>query len=202
MRDWTYSGVLRYQSGNLIQTPPSANNLLQNLDRGPDNNPAVWGGGTTFLNRVPGQPLFVSGVDPNCHCFDPTKQLVLNPNAWVGPPFGTFGASAPYYNNYRWQRQPMESMGFGRIFQIKEGVRLQLRAEFQNFFNRVLYNAPSVGCGAFSGCVTTSTPTAFMNNFANGQSGALSGGYGFVNTNNGALAVPPRSGQIIARFTF
>jgi hypothetical protein len=41
-----------------------------------------------------------------------------------------------------------------------------------------------------------------MNNFANGQPGALSGGYGFVNTNNGAFASPPRSGQIVARFVF
>jgi TonB dependent receptor len=202
LKDWTYSGVLRYQSGNLIQTPPSANNLLLNLDRGVDNNPAFWGGGTTFLDRVPGQPLFAPGIDPNCHCFDPSKQLVLNPNAWVEPAFGTFGTSAPYYNNYRWQRQPMESMGFGRIFRIKEGVTLQVRAEFYNIFNRVLYNAPSVGCAAFVGCVTTSTPTATMNNFANGQAGALSGGYGFVNTNNGALASPPRTGQLYARFQF
>ena len=66
-RDWTYSGVLRYQSGQLLQSPPSANNLLSNLARGPANNPALWGGGYTFLNRVPGQPLFLNGVDPNCN---------------------------------------------------------------------------------------------------------------------------------------
>ncbi len=58
-RDWTLGGVLRYQSGQLLQTPPSANNLLSNLQRGPANNPAIWGGGYTFMNRVPGQPLFL-----------------------------------------------------------------------------------------------------------------------------------------------
>ena len=203
LRDWTYSGVLRYQSGNLIQTPPSANNLLLNLDRGPDNNPALWGGATTFLNRVPGQPLFTLGIDPNCHCFDPTKTLVLNPNAWVEPAFGTFGASAPYNNNYRWQRQPAESMAFGRIFRMKERMQLLVRAEFFNIFNRVFYNPPSVGCtGLFGTCTTISTPTASNNTFANGQPGALSSGYGFVNINNGSLASPPRSGQLVARFTF
>ena len=70
-RDWTYSGILRYSSGQLIQSPDSANNLLANLGRGPSNNPAIWGGGYTFLNRVPGQPLFL--VDPNSK-FDPTQE--------------------------------------------------------------------------------------------------------------------------------
>jgi hypothetical protein len=28
--------------------------------------------------------------DPNCKCFDPTTQLVLNPNAWSDAPQGTF----------------------------------------------------------------------------------------------------------------
>jgi len=45
-RDWTPGGVLRYASGQILQTAPSENNLLGNLQRGPTNNPAVWGGGT------------------------------------------------------------------------------------------------------------------------------------------------------------
>ena len=85
-RDWTVSGLLRYQSGVLIRTPPSNNNLLTELGVGPANNPALWGGGTTFQNRVPGQPLFL--VDPNSH-FDPTTQLALNPAAWTDAPLGT-----------------------------------------------------------------------------------------------------------------
>src|SRR5580704_7583417 len=97
-RDWTWSAVLRYQSGQILQCPFSANNLLANLGRGPGNNPALWGGGYTFMNRVQGQPLFL--VDPNSK-FDPTTQLVLNPKAWVEAPYGTFGASAPYFNDFR-----------------------------------------------------------------------------------------------------
>src|SRR5207248_2369483 len=50
LKDWTLSGVLRYQSGDLIRTPPSTNALLTQLGRGSENNPATWGGGNTFWN--------------------------------------------------------------------------------------------------------------------------------------------------------
>jgi Carboxypeptidase regulatory-like domain/TonB dependent receptor len=193
-RDWTYNGALRYQSGQLIQSPDSANNLLANMARGPSNNPAIWGGGYTFLNRVPGQPLFL--VDPNSH-FDPTKQLVLNPAAWVEPSYGTFGSSAPYFNNYRWQRQPSESMSFGRVFPIgREGrYKITLRAEFQNVFNRLFYSVPST-----AGATTITSPTGHVNTL-DGATGLLSSGWGYVNWLQGAGALP-RSGQIVGRFEF
>jgi hypothetical protein len=197
-RDWTLSGLFRYQSGLLLRSPPSNNNLLTDLGIGPANNPALWGGGTTFYNRVPGQPLFL--VNPNSH-FDPTTQLALNPAAWKDAPLGTFGYSAPYYNDFRWQRQPAESLGFGRIFRVKEGVTLQVRAEFQNIFNRLFYSTPADAVGIF-GLPSTNpaTPTAHGGNIGN-ISGLLSGGYGFTAFENGAGA-QPRSGQLIARITF
>ena len=197
-RDWSISGLLRYQSGVLIRTPPSNNNLLTDLGIGPANNPALWGGGTTFYNRVPGQPLFL--VNPNSH-FDPTTQLALNPAAWTDAPQGTYGVSAPYYNDFRWQRQPAESLGFGRIFRIKEGASLQIRAEFQNIFNRLFYSLPADAVGIF-GLPSTNpaTPTAHGNSLG-ATSGLLSGGYGYVNWVQGAGATP-RSGQLVARFTF
>jgi hypothetical protein len=207
LRDWTYSGVLRYQNGQILQTAPSANNLLSNLGRGPSNNPALWGGGYTFMNRVAGQPLFL--VDPNSH-FDPTKQLVLNPSAWVEPAYGTFGASAPYFNDFRWQRQPAESMAFGRAFRVKERYSLTVRAEFQNIFNRVFYSIPSIG----SGLGVIGAPTAFVTtpagygNKLSGTTGLLSQGFGYVNWVNGGsftnygVGPQPRSGQIVARFQF
>jgi hypothetical protein len=203
LRDWTYAGVLRYQSGQLLQSPPSANNLLSNLGRGPANNPALWGGGYTFLNRVPGQPLFLA--DPNSK-FDPTQQLALNPAAWVEPPYGTFGASAPYFNDFRWQRQPSESMAFGRIFGFgRDGrYRISIRLEFQNIFNRLFYTLPADG-SPFGGTFTSvATPTL------HGNPGAtLSQGFGYVNwvnggagDNRGGLGAQPRSGQIVAKFQF
>ena len=201
-RDWTYGGVLTYRSGTLLQSAPSANNLLDNLARGPSNNPAIWGGGYTFMNRVSGQPLFL--VDPNSH-FDPTKQTVLNPAAWTEPPFGTFGASAPYFNDFRWQRQPSEAMAFGRVFALgkEERYRLSFRVEFQNIFNRTYYSLPSI----FTGGVTTTTPTGHGNSLS-GTTGLLSSGFGYVNWVNGGtysntgVGPSPRSGQVVARFTF
>jgi hypothetical protein len=200
-RDWTYGGVLSYRSGQILATPSSGNNLLANLQRGPSNNPAIWGGGYTFMNRVAGQPLFL--VDPNSK-IDPTSQLVLNPAAWVEPTFGTFGASPAYFNDYRWQRQPLESMAFGRVFSVgREGnMKISVRAEFQNIFNRVYYSIPTGSGGTFVTAITG------HGNSLSGTAGLLSAGFGYVNWVNGGTynslgtGPAPRSGQIVARFTF
>ena len=143
-RDWTFGGVLRYQSGVLIQTPASENNFLYQLGVGTQDNPAVFGAPAGLENYVPGQPFFAPGFNPNSH-FDPTKTLVLNPKAWTDAPAGTFGVSAPYYINNRWQRQPAESLSVGRNFRVKEKYNFQIRAEFQNPFNRVFYSVPVSG---------------------------------------------------------
>jgi hypothetical protein len=199
-RDWVYGAILTYQSGQLLTVAKSNNNFFNQLARGVApvaNNPAVWGGAVTYQNLVPGQPLF--SQDPNCHCFDPTKQLVLNPAAWTDAGPGQFGTAAAYYEGYRWQRQPLESMSFGRVFPLaKEGrVNLQVRFEFQNIFNRQALGTPS-----------TTNPqglTLRTNPFPNGQVGALSSGFGFVNTVGGApFGSPenPRTGQFVARFSF
>jgi len=92
-------------------------------------------------------------------------------------------------------------MGFGRIFRIKEGMQLQVRAEFQNIFNRLFYSLPADGVGIFGAPSSNpQTPTAHGNTLGS-ETGLLSGGYGFVNFLQGAGA-QPRSGQLIARFTF
>jgi hypothetical protein len=86
----------------------------------------------------------------------------------------------------------------GRIFRVKEKYQIQVRAEFQNVFNRVFYAAPATGDGT-----GTATGTATNNPFpvTGSTAGALSGGYGFVNAFNGT-GTSPRTGQIVARFTF
>ena len=143
-------------------------------------------GSITFWNREPGvNPL---AADPNCGCFNPQTTLILNPSAWTDAPAGTFGTAAPFYNNYRWQRQPAESMSFGRNFRMgKEGrYNLAVRAEFQNIFNRLFLSQPTTG-------PITVAPTT--------SAGVLTGGYGTLATINGAGA-QPRSGQLVGRFTF
>jgi hypothetical protein len=129
-------------------------------------------------------------ADPNCGCFNPQTTQILNPNAWTDPGSGQWGASAPFTNGYRWQRQPAESMSFARNFPFgKEGrFNFQFRMEFQNVFNRTFLSAPATG----STGITTALTTA---------NGVLTGGYGYINTVGGAGS-QPRSGQAVLRVTF
>ena len=177
-RGWTLGGIMRYQSGLPILVPYSNNSLNALLLRNTGTNPV------TFDNRVPGQPLFLESL--NCHCIDPNKMLVLNPKAWVDPGAGQWGTSAAYYNDYRYERRPDENMTFGRVFQIREGMSFQIRAEFYNVFNRTEMNNPT----ATNAAATTVT---------NAQ-GQVTSGFGFINP--GSTFSPPRSGQLTARFQF
>jgi len=195
VRDWNIAGVLRYQSGEVLRTPSSNNGLLAQLSRDRSNNPAVWGGGQTFFNRT-GQPVLL--FDPNCKCFDPTTQLVLNKDAWVDALPGQFGNSAPYYNDLRWQRQPQESLSLGRTFGLaKENrAKLDVRVEFFNVFNRLFLASPA-GVGTNTQPVGPNAAAPTTRNSA----GALTSGYGFVNTFNG-FGSQPRTGQIVGRISF
>jgi hypothetical protein len=183
-KDWTLGGSFRYQSGLPILSPYATNNLQAVLPRNTTNTP-------TYADRVPGVPLFTDS--PNCHCFDPSQTFVLNPAAWTEPPAGQFGTAAPYYNDYRWQRQPAENANLGRVFRIREGMTLSIRAEFFNIFNRVFLNAP------------TST-NAGQTQVKSGN--ATVSGFGYINTlvtpiQAAGGAVPTvRNGQLVARFVF
>ena len=71
---------------------------------------------------------------------------------------------------------------------------LFVRAEFQNIFNRLFLSTPGTGTNSPAGSINPSTPT-------NSAGGVFTGGYGYIATLGGAGATP-RSGQIVARFTF
>ena len=102
VRDWTIGAVLQYGSGRPIPVPGNlSNNNISTLLRG------------TWAQRVPGEQLF--SQDLNCHCFDPARTIVLNPNAWTDTPSGSFSPSAAYYNDFRYQRRPSELLSAGRI---------------------------------------------------------------------------------------
>jgi hypothetical protein len=169
---WTFGGLLQYASGLPIGSPGSLNNLSSVLGFG------------TYMNRVPGQPFYLTSL--NCHCIDPNKQLVLNPAAWsdVGP--GQFGNAAPYYDGYRFERRPGEQMSFGRTFRLSESKFLMIRAEFFNIFNRTYLPNPS-----------TSNPLAATTT----SNGVLTGGFGYINP-LASLFFQPRNGQLVARIQF
>jgi hypothetical protein len=183
---WQMGALLTYASGTPIPVPASTNQL----------NTSYFLPTASYLNRVPGQPLFLQ--DLNCHCFDPTKTFVLNPAAWVNSPPGTYSSSAAYYNDYRSQRHPTENFNIGRTFRIRESMSFSVRAEFVNIFNRTVLPAPS-----------STTPLTATTCFVSGTSGAqgacspgatIASGFGFEQTANITGGV--RTGQIVARFRF
>ncbi len=171
---WIIGSVLQYASGLPILVPTSTNNLSTLLFR------------STYFNRVPGVPLYLDSL--NCHCIDPTQQLVLNPAAWVNPAPGQWGTSAPYYNDFRYERRPAESMSLGRVFSFRERYNLTIRMNFQNILNRTQLNNP-----------TATNPLAPTTRGANGL---LTGGFGFINYVGGSTFFPPRQGTLEMRFQF
>ena len=173
-RDWTLGTFLSYRSGTPIRVPAANSGLNNFLQQG-----------ASFANRVPGQPLFLA--DLNCLCFDPSKTIVLNPKAWADPAAGQWGTSAAYYGDYRFQRRPAENFNIGRTFRFTEKVSLNVRAEFNNMFNRLEMPNPS------STNATTATQTDTL--------GRYTAGFGFINTTGGTASLP-RQGQLIGRITF
>jgi hypothetical protein len=156
------------------------------------------------MNRVPGVRLFKVD-DINCHCYDPTKTLVLNKDAWVNSPAGTYSSSAAYYNDYRFQRHPTENFNIGRTFRIREAMSLSVRAEFVNIFNRTVLPNPSAG-----NALGAPSPLTAATCFASGITGATTStcpagatyasGFGFDQT--AGIVGGVRTGQIVARFRF
>jgi len=195
VRDWQFGAYVAYGSGFLLTPPSVTNGFLNPL--------ASVNGSTSYMLRVPGQPLYLK--DLNCHCINPYSDQVLNPAAWVNPPNGQWGGNA-YYGDFRGSRKPQENFNIGRNFRIKESMNLQIRAEFVNIFNRTYLAYPS----------TVMLP------ISHNPAGQITGGFGGINetlapftnslpaapaTVNGAcsgagLCGLPRTGTLIARFTF
>ena len=196
VRDWTIGVFAQYSSGLPIAAPTAQNNL----------NALLLRNGTTLsnANRVAGQPLFLK--DLNCHCFDPNKEFVLNPAAWSDPLPGTFGTGAAYYGDYRAQRQPVENFAFGRDFKLAhEGkVKLNIRAEFTNIFNRSRLPSPtSTNAQATRTGTDASGKTVTVLATDSGHlDGKTTAGFGFVNTAVAPSTPANRQGQIVGRITF
>jgi len=188
VRDWQAGAVLRFQSGALIGNPSSLNQLTTQLARA---SQSFGPGGSNFWNLT-GKPRFTIS-DPNCRCFNPQTDQVLSTAAWTDAPAGQWSTSAPYYNDFRWQRQPSEAVNFGRNFRMgKEGrYNLFVRAEFQNVFNRLFLSAPSLA-----------NPNLAVGTIGYAGATINNSGFGTITTFNGAVGAPVRNGQIVTRFTF
>jgi hypothetical protein len=183
VRDWAFGSVMTYASGTPILAPTSTNNLSTLLFRG------------TYYSRDPSKPLFLK--DLNCHCIDPTKDLVLNKDAWVNPTDGQWGAANAYYNDYRYQRRPSESLSVGRVFSFKERMRFTVRMNFTNVLNRLEMSNPS---GSPSTAPTTGNVTGVP--ACTGVNKCVTGGFGFINFASGATFLPARQGTLEMRLSF
>jgi len=201
---WQFGAFLQYGSG-LPLTPPTSTVI----------NPLLSATNAGQMVRT-GQPLYLK--DLNCGCINPTVDQVLNPAAWTNPTAGTFGpgpvssitAAGLYYTDFRQARRPQENLNIGRNFHIKERMNLQIRAEFTNIFNRMQLGNPYTG----------SSPAVAP---AKNAAGLYTSGFGVIGSSTGAslatispTVVPgitsngtvgqlyqaPRSGTLIARFTF
>lgn len=172
LADWTLGGLLQYSSGMPIRVPTAQSKLANLLFR------------DTFANRVPGEPLWTVDIN-DWGSYNPYSDFVLNPNAWADPPAGQYGVSAAYYNDYREMRRPSEALSLGRVFRIKERASLSIRADFNNIFNRTVIGNP--------------TSTNAQQTQVRSSSGETTSGFGDINTKAG---LSPRSGMIVARFSF
>jgi hypothetical protein len=188
---WQVGTYLQYQSAPILTQPtsPTTNPISQWLGYGPGPAQAISGQSlystnwTDYNGTVHNTPL-----DLNCHCFDPQKTVVLNPNAWSAVPDAQFAANQASIRTFRGFRQPDENINIGRNFRIKERATLQVRAEWKNAFNRLLLPQPNT----LSSYLTAPTQV----------NGIYTNGYGTVVPTAGNGITTMRTGQIIVRVTF
>jgi hypothetical protein len=192
LKDWRFGAYLVYQSGLPIMAPMALNypNPAQMLSLcapfsvlGGCNTSPFFNANASYSNRKAGVPLFTQ--DPNSN-YDPSTTFILNSDAWETPSAATFGVGSGYYNDYRYRRAPIENMSLERIFPVREGMRLSIRVELNNVFNRTRIPVPSN---------SMLLPKAY-----NPSTGLPSSGFGY--TSNYINAGGQRTGQLVARFEF
>jgi hypothetical protein len=191
IRDWSIGVLMNYASGRPIAVPTVSSTSVTSL----------YTFQSTFANRVAGQPLFartvknadgtktttpISNINDRSS-YDPRTDFVLNPAAWQDPPAGQFSSSTAFYSDYRYPRHPEERLSIGRIFRLKEGITLNIRADFDNIFNRMV----------LPDSLLTSTGATATQNW--NPSGSTSSGFGRYNATS---ANSQRRGLIVARFQF
>ena len=205
---WGVSGALYYQTAAYLGRPlAGSNNLISRwLGRGPGAAQLKKNADGSYMSPWSVDWTDLSGnhhtdpLDINCHCFDPEKTVVLNPNAWQTIPDATWTSDTATYGFFRGARTPRESANLSRNFKYKERYTLQIRMEFSNVFNRAFLPSP---------LITTFSPVNAASTLQQSADGRYIGGFGtFGNLrNSGALAGAglgsgQRAGQLIARFSF
>lgn len=201
LSDWSLGWYMQYQSAGILGRPASSNTTLPinmwlgrgpgsaQLKDGPDGKPmSPWSvDWTDYDGNHRTDP-----IDINCHCYDPTKTIVLNRNAWESIPNGQWAAQQTGIRYYRGIRQPQENANLNRTFRFLKDGRLQLniRVEFTNIFNRTRLPNPSTGN-------YTQEPSVQQ---TGSYAGVYNGGFGSIVPIAGTANA--RSGTMIGRLTF
>jgi hypothetical protein len=199
LSDWGIGAYLNYQSASVVGRPSSNGSvsISQFLGRGPGSAQLKKNADGSYMNPWSVDWTDYDGkhhtnpLDINCHCFDPTKTIVLNPNAWANVPDGQWAADNSTLRFYRGIRTPVENANFSRNFRITERINLNVRAEFNNVFNRMQLPGPTT-TGNFA-----SAPSTFK---SGANAGLYSGGFGTILPLSGTSGM--RTGTLVARITF
>ena len=123
---WRLSAIQIYNSGTPIGV--TANGSLPIFNG--VNRPWV----TTYDWRAP-----IAGSD-----FDPNRDKYLAASAFPAQPVGVLGNAPrrnPYLRNFPGYN---ENVSIGKTFTLKESLRMDIRAEAFNVFNRVVFGAPQL----------------------------------------------------------
>ncbi|HEY4363504.1 MAG TPA: carboxypeptidase-like regulatory domain-containing protein [Bryobacteraceae bacterium] len=185
-KDWQVGFFANYQSGAFLVPPTSTVNAEY----------------LTSQDVRTGQPLYLHDIN-NIHSYNPATDLVLNPAAWGPcPSNATCPAASTLYSDFRGPRRPSENINIGRNFRLgKEGrYNLQIRGEFVNAFNRITMPSPGVanpqtGPTKASGTNVYQSGFGVINVYA--APGSLPSSFA-----SGSPILSPRTGTVIARFSF
>ena len=200
LSDWGVGAYLNYQSAPLIARPSSNGTvpISQFVGYGPGTAQLKKNADGSYMSPWStdwtdyGGKHHTDPIDVNCHCFDPTKTIVLNPNAWENIPNGQFAPDNSSLRFFRGVRYPTENANISRNFRIKERVQLNVRVEFNQVLNRMQLPQPTTARVNFA-----SSPTKFT---SGANAGLYSGGFGTIVPLSGTTGM--RTGQLIARITF
>jgi hypothetical protein len=143
---WQVTAIQRYGSGDPLAISSSVGS-----DITPTVRPDVLSGVAKTVTPV--------GLNANL-AYDPTTGAVtngtawLNPAAFVNPPTSPTngyalrpGTAGPYLPNVRGPGHEEEDFGLIKDTRITERVKLELRADFQNVFNRTGLGDPDTSMG-------------------------------------------------------
>jgi hypothetical protein len=205
---WGLGLYLNYQSAGLVGRPASPNTtpISQFLGRGPGSAQLKKNADGSFMNPWSVDWVDYSGkrhtdpIDVNCHCFDVTKNVVLNPLAWEAIPNGQWATNMSSIRNFRGIRFPAENANLSRNFRFGKENRfnLNVRVEFTNIFNRLQYPGISLGAN-FQDAARVFQPVANATVQASNV-GLYSAGFGVINPTGGTGG--QRLGTFVGRLTF